>query len=77
MIKVDYEVDQSVPPDKELIMFDRNAFQSLHKDVISEISKRYNVLCPIHFVIECISPNNSDNKDLVVFEKEKRHFMRN
>lgn len=76
MIKVDYEVDKSVPPERELIMLDRNAFQSLHKDVISEISKLYNILCPIHFVMECISPNNSDNKNLVIFEKEKKALLR-
>ncbi len=72
MIKVKYEVDQNVPPDKELILFDRNAFQCLPKDVLPAINKKYNILCPIHFVVECISPNNSDNKDLVLFEKEKK-----
>ena len=72
MIKVKYEIDQNVPPDKELILFDRNAFQSLPKNVFLEINKKYNILCPIHFVVECISPNNSDNKDVVLFEKEKK-----
>lgn len=71
MIKVEYEVDKSVPSAKELILFDRNAFQCLSKDVLLKVSKIYNILCPNIFVIECISPNNSDNKDLVVFEKEK------
>ena len=72
MIQVECEVDKSVPPDKELILFDRNAFQSIPKDVLTEISKRYNIFCPIHFVIECLSPNNGDNKALVLFEKEKK-----
>ncbi len=75
MIKVDYEVDNNVPPDKEIILFDRNAFQQLSKDALIKITKRYNILCPIHFVIECISPNNSDKKDKVFFEKEKK-FLR-
>ena len=77
MIKVKYEVDKSVPTDRELILFDRNAFQYLNKDVLSEISKKYNILCPLHFVVECIAPKNSDKKDLVIFEKEKRHFVKN
>ena len=72
MIKVEHEVDKSVPPDKELILFDRNAFQCLPKDVLLEINKKYNILCPLHFVIECIAPNNSDNKDSVLFEREKK-----
>ena len=75
MIEVEYEVDKSVPSDKELILFDRNAFQSLPKSVFPEVNKKYNIFCPIHFVIECISPNNKDKKDPVSFEKEKKSLL--
>ncbi len=77
MIKVKYEMDQNVPPDKELILFDRNAFQSLPESVFLDINTKYNIHTPIHFVVECLSPNNSDNKDIVLFDKEKRHSVKN
>lgn len=72
MIKVKYEVDKSVPPDRDLILFDRNAFQCLPEELLRKINKKYNILCPIHFVVECIAPNNSDKKDMALFEKEKK-----
>lgn len=75
MIKVDYEVDKSVQTDKEFLLFDRNAFQSLPKDMLLKINKQYNILCPIEFIVECISPNNSDKKDIVSFERMKKALI--
>ena len=75
MIHVEYERENNYPHDRELILFDRNAFQGLSKDVISEISKEYNILCPRIFVIECIAPDNSDKKPQAQFEKEKKSLL--
>ena len=72
MIHVEYEKENNYPHDRELILFDRNAFQGLPKDVIPEINKKYNILCPQVFVMECIAPGNTDKKDKESFEKDKK-----
>ena len=62
MIHVKYEKEKNYPHNRELILFDRNAFQKIHRDVLLEVNKRYNILCPQVFVMECIAPNNTDKK---------------
>ena len=62
MIHVEYEQENNYPHDRELILFDRNAFQQLHRDILSEVNKKYNILCPDVFVIECIAPNRASER---------------
>ena len=75
MIHVEYEKEDNYPHDRELILFDRNAFQGLPKDVIPEINKKYNILCPRIFVMECIAPNNTDKKPAEELEKNKKSLL--
>ena len=75
MIRVEIKSEANYPRDKGLILFDRNAFQGLSKDVIHEINKKYNILCPRIFVIECISPENTDRKPENQFERDKRLLL--
>ena len=72
MIHIKYEKADNYPHDKKIILFDRNAFQSLSKEEIHKVNKRYNILCPNIFVIECMAPNNTHNKDEESFRKEKK-----
>ena len=71
MIHVEYEKEYNFPHDREIILFDRCAFQNTHRDVLAKINKKYNILCPRVFIMECISPNNSDNKPKDEFERDK------
>ena len=75
MIHVKCDKKNNYPHDRELILFDRNAFQGLPKDVIPEINKKYNILCPQVFVMECIAPGNTDKKDEESFERDKRLLL--
>ena len=59
MIHVDYKKKDNYPHDKELILFDRNAFQSLGDAGLHKVNKKYNILCPRVFVMECLSPNRA------------------
>ena len=62
MIHVDYNKENNYPHGKELILFDRSGFQHAHRDVLCEINKKYNILCPQVFVMECLAPQNTDRK---------------
>ena len=75
MIHAKYQKESNYPHDRELILFDRNAFQGLPKDVIPEISKKYNILCPPIFVIECIAPNNTDKKSEEDLQRDKQSLL--
>ena len=75
MIHVEYKKEKNYPHNRELILFDRNAFQKIHRDVLLEVNKRYNILCPQVFVIECIAPNNSDKKPEEELEKDKKSLL--
>ena len=59
MIHVEYEKKNNYPQDKEIILFDRDAFQSLGDEGLHKVNEKYNILCPQVFVIECIAPNNA------------------
>ena len=72
MIHVEYEKEDNFPHDREITLFDRCAFQNTHRDVLAEINKKYNILCPQIFVMECIAPDNTDRKSEETFEKDKK-----
>ena len=59
MIHVEYEKKNNFPHDREIISFDRDAFQSLGDEGLLKVNKIYNVLCPPVFVIECLAPNRA------------------
>ena len=71
MIHVEYEKENNYPHDRELILFDRSGFQHTHRDTLAEINKKYNILCPQVFVMECIAPDNTDKKPEEELEKDK------
>lgn len=59
MIHVEYKKKDNFPHDRKIILFDRDAFQSLGHEGFCKVNKRYNVLCPRVFVIECLAPNRA------------------
>lgn len=59
MIHVEYKKKDNFPQGREIILFDRDAFQSLGDEGLRKVNKIYNVLCPRVFVIECLSPNRA------------------
>lgn len=59
MIHVEYKKKDNFPHDREIILFDRDAFQSLGDEGLRKVNKIYNVLCPQVFVIECLAPNRA------------------
>lgn len=69
MIYVEYEKKDNYPHDKGLIMFDRDAFQSLGDAGLRKVNEKYNILCPQVFVMECLSPNRAS-------EEQKRWLFR-
>ena len=71
MVHVEYEKENNYPHDRELIMFDRSGFQHTHRDTLAEINKKYNILCPQVFVMECLVPDNTDKKPEEELEKDK------
>lgn len=75
MIHVEYKKKDNYPYGRELILFDRNAFQKIHRDILLEVNKKYNILCPQVFVMECIAPNNTDKKPEEEFEKDKEALL--
>ena len=72
MIHVEYQKADNYSQDRKILLFDRDAFQSLSEEELRKINQEYNVLCPQVFVIECIAPENTDNKPDAEFEKIKR-----
>ena len=75
MIRVEYQKDKNYPHNRELILFDRNAFQRLHRDVLLEVNKKYNILCPQVFVMECLAPNNTDKKSEEELERDTKSLL--
>ena len=71
MIHVKYKKKDNYPQDRELILFDRNAFQKINRNVLLEVNRKYNIFCPQVFVMECIAPNNTDKKSEEELEKAK------
>ena len=72
MIHVKYEKKDNYPHDRETLLFDRSGFQHTHRDVLREINKKYNILCPQVFVMECLAPQNTDKKSDEELEKDKK-----
>ena len=62
MIQVKYEKKDNYPHDRKTLLFDRSGFQHTHRDVLCEINKEYNILCPQIFIMECLAPQNTDRK---------------
>ena len=75
MIRVHYEKSDNYPHDKEIILLDRSAFQSLSKEDIRKVNEKYNILCPPIFVIECVAPNNTDKKSEEDFQRNKQSLL--
>ena len=69
MIHVEYRKTNNYPQDRKLIMFDRDAFQSLGDEGLRKVNEKYNILCPQVFVMECLSPNRAS-------EEQKRRLFR-
>lgn len=63
MIHVEYKKKNNFPHDREIILFDRDAFQSLGDEGLRKVNKIYNVLCPRVFVIECLAPNRASSEE--------------
>ena len=63
MIHVEYKKQDNFPHEKEIILFDRDAFQSLGDKGLRKVNKMYNVLCPRVFVIECLVPNHATEEE--------------
>ena len=76
MIHVEYEKADNYPHERKIILFDRNAFQSLGDAELHKVSEKYNILCPQVFVIECIAPENTDKKSDEEFAKVKKLLRR-
>ena len=76
MIHVVYKKKDNFPPDREIILFDRDAFQSLGDEGLLKVNEKYNVLCPQVFVMECIAPENTDKKSNEELEKDKKSLHR-
>ena len=72
MIHVKYEKADNYPQDREILLFDRSGFQHTHRDILAEINKEYNILCPQVFVMECLAPENTDKKSDEELEKDKK-----
>ena len=68
MIHVDYKKKDNYPHDRKLILFDRNAFQSLGDAGLHKVNEKYNILCPQVFVMECLSPSRAS-------EEQKRWIL--
>ena len=75
MIHVNYNKKNNYPHDRKLIVFDRSAFQKIHRNVLLEVNKKYNILCPQIFVMECLAPQNTDKKPLEELEKDKKSLL--
>ena len=76
MIHVEYKKQDNFPHDREIILFDRDAFQSLGDQGLLKVNEKYNILCPQVFVMECIAPENTDKKSNEKLEKDKRSLRR-
>ena len=63
MIHVEYEKKGNYPHEREVILFDRSAFQSLCDEDVLKVSEKYNILCPQVFVMECIVPSDMSRKE--------------
>ena len=69
-IQVKYEKQDNYPHDRELILFDRDAFQSLGSVGLRKVNEKYNILCPRVFVMECLAPNRaSEEQKRWLFER--------
>ena len=69
MIHVDYEKKDNYPHDRELILFDRSAFQALGDSWLRKVNEKYNILCPEVFLLECLAPNNEDERHRTVLRR--------
>jgi len=63
MIHVECEKKDNYPHDREIILFDRDAFQSLGDEGLCKVNEKYNILCPQVFVMECLAPNRASEKE--------------
>lgn len=63
MIHVEYEKKDNFPHDREIVLFDRDAFQSLGGEGLLKVNKIYNILCPQVFVMECLAPNRATDEE--------------
>ena len=62
MVHINYKKKNNYPQDRELILFDRNAFQSLSVEEFEMVKKKYNILCPQVFIMECIAPERASQE---------------
>jgi uncharacterized protein with HEPN domain len=69
MIHVEYEKEKNYPHNRELILFDRNAFQALGDKWLHKVNEKYTILCPEVFLVECLAPNNLSEKHRIVLRR--------
>ena len=75
VIHVNYKKEDNYSHNRKTILFDRSAFQKIQRNVLLEVNKKYNILCPQIFVMECLAPNNTDKKEVEELEKDKRSLL--
>ena len=63
MIHVEYNKKDNFPHDRKIILFDRDAFQSLGDEGLLKVNEIYHVLCPPVFVVECLAPNRATDEE--------------
>ena len=69
MINIEYEKADNYPHDRDILLFDRSAFQALGDKWLRKINEKYNVLCPEVFLVECLAPNNESAMHRTVLRK--------
>ena len=69
MIHVEGKKESNYPHDREIILFDRDAFQSLGNEGLRKVNKKYNILCPQVFVMECLAPDREPEQRKVLTER--------
>ena len=69
MIHVECLKRNNYPHNRELILFDRCAFQCLSNDELLKVNEKYNVLCPRIFVMECLVPNREPEQKRILCER--------
>ncbi len=69
MIQVECEKRNNYPHNRELLLFDRCAFQAISNEELLKVNEKYNVLCPRIFVMECLVPNREPEQRKILCER--------
>ena len=69
MIQVNYKRKDNYPHHRELILFDRSAFQALGDKWLRKVNEKYNILCPEVFLVECLAPKNESERHRIILRR--------